>query len=669
VGFLLPVLILLPVAGAFAAAALGRKSEKGRNICGIIITAAEFFIALYMSGKNADFGYASFCGLGINLKCGGFRGVLTVLTCFIWLITTLFSAEYFKAYKNKNRYYFFMLLTLGATVGVFLSADFYSLLIFFEIMSFTSYVLVVHDETSEALYAGGTYITVAVLGGLVTLAGLFYMYHLTGTLDMRALEKIVSAAADKRPYYVAGVLILTGFAAKAGAFPLHIWLPLAHPVAPAPASAILSCVLTKTGIFGVCALSCQVFAQNRGWGLFILIIGTITMVIGAVLALFSINLKRTLACSSLSQIGFILVGIGMNGLLGHENTLAAAGTAMHIINHSVIKCMLFMCAGIIYMNTHKLDLNSIRGWGKNKPFLKAVFAVGFLGIGGIPLFGGYISKTLLHESIVEYMHILSSAGVSTVFMKTTEILFLVAGGFTLAYMLKLYMAIFMEKPDNEISGKYMNKATAFSLCICAAAVLVFGIMPAASLEIFADSAAEFMNSGSIRATVHYFAAGNLFGAVISVAIGAVCFAFSRKCLMRTDESGNKVYIDAWPKWLDIEKNIYRPLLKGMANAGAKISAVVSGLLENTVYMLLVIAVIIIRFLTDTAQYAVDIIMNIFMNKKMPQYGEKSDIGDDVYFSEYSPEFHDEEKGYRENLSGALVLFGLGMVLAMLYIIV
>ena len=123
---------------------------------------------------------------------------------------------------------------------------------------------------------------------------------------------------------------------------------------------------------------------------------------GALLAVFSVDLKRTLACSSMSQIGFILVGVGMQGLLGEENLPAVHGTLLHMVNHSLIKLVLFMAAGVVFMNVHALDLNEIRGFGRKKPLLKSVFLAGALAIGGIPLFSGYISKTLLHESILEY---------------------------------------------------------------------------------------------------------------------------------------------------------------------------------------------------------------------------------------------------------------------------
>ena len=334
-----------------------------------------------------------FCGMGLNFTLDGFRIVYCLIAAFMWLMTGLFSIEYFSHYKNKKRYHFFSVITFLATEGVFLSADFFTLFIFFEIMSLASYTWVAYDEKKASLRAAETYMAVAVIGGLVMLMGLFLMYSVTGTLNFDALEYayfdygLLSADSTALPrVWAAGICMLFGFFAKAGAFPLHIWLPKAHPVAPAPASALLSGILTKAGMFGVLILSCRIFLGNGLWGTIILVIGVITMLHGAVLALFSIDLKRTLACSSVSQIGFILVGVGTSVLLVDENALAIRGALMHMANHSLIKLCLFMAAGVVYMNVHKLDLNDIRGFGKNKPLLMYIFLMGALGIGGMPLF-------------------------------------------------------------------------------------------------------------------------------------------------------------------------------------------------------------------------------------------------------------------------------------------
>lgn len=290
--------------------------------------------------------------------------------------------EYFAHHRHVSRFYLFLLWTLGATMGVFLSADLMTTFIFFEIMSFTSYVWVAQEENEPSLRAAGTYLAVAVLGGLVMLMGIFLLYHEFGTLEIAGLAAAAGDCENKEILYAAGVCMLVGFGAKAGAFPLHIWLPKAHPVAPAPASALLSGILTKTGIYGILILSCQLFAHEDEWGMLVLVLGVVTMALGAVLAVFSLDLKRTLACSSMSQIGFILVGIGMQGLLGEENALAVHGTLLHMVNHSLIKLVLFMAAGLSILMCMKFGLECASGLWEEKAAAERNFSDGSAGHGG-----------------------------------------------------------------------------------------------------------------------------------------------------------------------------------------------------------------------------------------------------------------------------------------------
>lgn len=514
------------------------------------------------------------CGFGLHFCMDGFRLVYGCVAAFMWLMAAVFSGEYFKRHDHVNRFYLFLLWTLGATMGVFLSADLYTTFLFFELMSFTSYVWVAQEENRPSLRAAATYLAVAVTGGLVMLMGIFLLYHHLGTLVIGELHAAAAGVGNRGVLYAAGGCMLFGFGAKAGAFPLHIWLPKAHPVAPAPASALLSGILTKTGIYGILVLSCDLFLQDGTWGRLILAIGVVTMLGGALLAVFSIDLKRTLACSSMSQVGFILVGIGMQGMLGEENGLAVHGTVLHMVNHSLIKLVLFLAAGAIYINTHNLDLNRIRGFGRKKPFMKLMFLTGALAVGGIPLFGGYVSKTLLHEAIVEY-------GGGTA-MKTVEWLFLISGGITVAYMLKLYVAIFMEK--NEDAGlqeeydrrkKYMGGGSVFALGGSALLLFLWGAAPHVTMDRAAGLAEGFMNLfpdreslahgaavlGGSGHAVRYFSLGNLGGALISIAIGGAVYAlFVRKVLIRKSGEGVSEYVNLWPKWLDLEELLYRPLL-------------------------------------------------------------------------------------------------------------
>ena len=385
-GVFLGVLVFFPFLGGLLAAVAGKKHADYRDFLADIVVVFEFFTAFGLFSVQSFVGEATFaidgiCGMGLHFRADGFRLIYALVAAFMWLMTTLLSREYCRGHENTNRFYLFLLLTLGATMGVFLSADLFTTFIFFELMSFTSYVWVAQEETAPALRAGQTYLAIAVLGGMVMLMGLFLLYHMFGTLEISEL-RAHAADADARLLYTAGGCLLVGFGAKAGAFPLHIWLPKAHPVAPAPASALLSGILTKAGIYGVLILSAQLFFGDAAWGALLLGIGALTMFGGALLAVCSVDLKRTLACSSMSQIGFILIGIGMQGLLVEGRELAVHGTLLHMVNHSMIKLVLFMAAGVIFMNTHALDLNAIRGYGRNKPLLKVIFGTGALAIAG-----------------------------------------------------------------------------------------------------------------------------------------------------------------------------------------------------------------------------------------------------------------------------------------------
>ena len=504
------------------------------------------------------------CGLGLRFTADGFRSIYAVIAALMWLVTGLFSPEYFAHYRNRNRYYLFYLITLGATEAVFLSADLYTTFVFFEIMSLCSYVWVAQDEKPGSLRAGATYLAVAVIGGMVMLMGIFLLYHQAGTL---VIADLPGAAAGKA-LWPAALCMFVGFAGKAGAYPIHIWLPKAHPVAPAPASALLSGILTKTGIFGILVLSCKLMLHEEGWGAFVLVIGVITMFLGALLALFSVNFKRTLACSSVSQIGFILVGVGMLVLLGEENTLAVRGTFLHMVNHSLFKLVLFLVAAVIYQNTHKLDLNDIRGFGRKKPLLCFCYLMGALGIGGIPGWSGYISKTLLHEGIVEYIHAMEGGHLhglifSVESMEAIEWIFLLSGGLTVAYMCKLFVAVFLEKNRDQATqnrydaGKpYWKKVSGAALIAVACLIPVLGMLPGRTMDAMADLAQSFLGVHHGGHAVHYFTWVNLKGSVISIGIGALLYLTVVRGWMMKKGS----YVNRWPGWLDLEERLYRPLL-------------------------------------------------------------------------------------------------------------
>ena len=570
---LLPLMVFLPMLGAVPCYLLGRRSKRGRDAAVLLVCAAQAILcglglSRVLRGETLRFTWAGFCGLGAHFALDGFRAVYLMIAAFMWLMTQgLFAPAYFaRHYRNRNRYYFFTLLTLGATSGVFLGSDLYTCFVFFEVMSLTSYVWVAHDETAPALRAAATYLAVAIIGGMVTLMGLFLLWHDAGTLEIARLHEAASALPRGRRMLIAS-LILVGFAAKAGAFPLHIWLPKAHPVAPAPASALLSGMLTKTGLFGVLALSANWMRYDPEWGNAMLALGAVTMFAGALLALFSVDLKRTLACSSMSQVGFVLAGVGASVLLGGENGLAAHGALLHMVNHSLIKLVLFMAAGAVYMKLHKLNLNDIRGFGRKKPLLHFAFLMGALSISGVPLGSGYISKSLIHEGLLETIALVKARGGAWLPYKAVELLFLFTGGMTACYMTKLYICLFWEKNEAKTQaqfdgmGRYPLPARA-ALLVSALVLPALGLFP----QVFMTGMGRLMQgalaSSGPEHAVAYFSGENLLGAAKSLTVGAALYLLAvRPLLMKKDAAtGVRVYVNRWPGWLDLEELLYRPLL-------------------------------------------------------------------------------------------------------------
>ncbi len=585
--FLIPVVILLPMVMAVVSACVSKRNAALRDglVVGTGISTFALCVLLAFQGEG-ELIIPGICGFGLTFRADGFRAIYGCIAAFMWMMSGIFSPEYFSHHaENRGRYGLFNLLTLGATLGVFYSDDLYTTFIFFEIMSVTSFVMVAHEETPGAMKAAYTYLAVAVIGGMTTLMGLFLLHKELGTL---AFEGMAAAkAASGANLTAASWLVVVGFAAKAGLYPLHIWLPKAHPVAPAPASALLSGILTKSGVFGLIVVCSRLMAGDAAFGNLLMVFACITMFLGALLALFSVDLKRTLACSSMSQIGFITVGLATMVLLGEHGSFAAYGSVMHMANHSLIKLVLFMAAGVVYMNVHSLNLNDVRGFGRKKFVLHFCFLLGALSIACIPPIGsGYNSKSLLHEALLELIVHQQEHGHIWVPYKAAEILFLISGGLTIAYMVKLYICIFWQKhptrqAEYDASGRSMNPVSAIALIGSAIVLPFLGAMPATFLTPLGDMSATFFGQHAPEHHIDYFCAANLEGAAISITIGAAVYLLVvRPLLMKKNAEGVRDYVNLWPAKLDLEDAVYRPLIDGVLNFFGKVLGFVAAIPDS-----------------------------------------------------------------------------------------
>lgn len=638
------LLVLLPMAAGGAA----YLEKKHAWPIAAAAAGAEMALALSLLRlQGAQLSLPGVCGLGLSFSVTGLQTWLCILASFLWLISTLYARDYLSHDHNPSRFYLFLLLTEGAIVGVFLSADLFTTLVCFETMSFVSWPMVLHEENEEALSAGNSYLAYAVIGGMVSLMGLFLLWTMLGTLRYDELHAAAAAyTGDHRTLFLVGILSLVTFAAKAAMFPLYTWLPTAHPVAPAPASALLSGIITKSGIFGIFGLTAKLFFGSFLWGRMILLLGIATAVVGGFQALCNTGLKKTIAYSSMSQIGFILVGIGTMALLGEENRMAVWGSILYLTNHGLVKSILMLLAGVVVHHVGVQDYDTIQGFGRGKPALAFSFAFSALGLMGFPGWNGYISKTLIHEALVEYMEELELLNQPVLLYKVCEWLFLIAGGMTAAYMVKLFVMLFIESNQNReiqlrydsLNGRYASPLWVAVLDGSAILAFVLGALPHFTQDRIALLAQDyFCEPGQL--SVHYFSLGNLKGALISLSIGALLYVFFVRGVVLT----NKGYRNPWPAAWDLEKAVYVPVLtKLLPFLGALCARLAASVFEWCVAL---------------------------CNKLLFfRYDRLVHPEEDNYFARYKSD-DPGVRGFRSQIAYALALFSGGFVCVMVYLLV
>jgi formate hydrogenlyase subunit 3/multisubunit Na+/H+ antiporter MnhD subunit len=568
----------LPIFISFLLYFAGRKKEYVRDVLGVGISGLTFtlIIALYPFALRGgmSFRLTGFVGSGITFRVDMVSFILSLVTAFVWLLISLYSVEYISHSHEKNRYWMFLIMTLGATLGVFLSGDLLSLFIFFEMMTFTSYVLVIHDETPDVLKAGNYYLYMAVGGGLVLLMGVFILFYELGSLDFPTLAGGINSLGSMK--YVVAALLIAGFGVKAGMVPLHIWLPRAHPVAPSPASALLSGILIKAGAFGILKVTNQIFGWDVYLGSAIIFTGFLTMFSGAFMALFQDNTKRILAYSSMSQMGYILVGIGAAAYLGGHGGLAFIGTIYHILNHAVFKVTLFLAIGTIYYRTHELSLKRLGGFGKFMPLTTFAFVVALLGITGVPGFNGFASKTLLHESIQEVYHLSGNK-----LFLLGEKIFTITGSLTLSYMVKLFAGVFLGKPASGLELRASGSRYSLILgvlFILSGVVVLIGLMPnlvVDNMMIYALLESSFYGREEIvehAAGFAFFDSGNILSSLLVLAIGALIYIAFKKFGLFDKKP---------PGWLSVEYLVYIPVGRMMFHAVSSGFAFIDSFVDST----------------------------------------------------------------------------------------
>ena len=338
-------------------------------------------------------------GVPFVLRADALGMLFAVLASGLWIITSLYSIGYMRGNDetNQTRYFAAFAVSLSATMGIAFAGNLVTIFVFYELLSIATYPLVAHDETDEARSAGRKYLAYTLFGGgVLVLAGTVLVYWLTGTVSFTAGGIDELAAADPGLAMLAFFLLAIGFGVKAGIMPLHQWLPEAM-VAPTPVSGLLHAVaVVKSGAFGVSRVVLDVFGPELVFdlslpfgfsaGLVLSTIGAITLTAASFIALRKDHLKQRLAYSTVSQLSYIILGLGLFGWYG------LVGALLHIPAHAFMKLTLFFCAGNLHVSTHTDYISEMAGIGKRMPLTMGAFTVASLGMAGIPLVAGFVSK-------------------------------------------------------------------------------------------------------------------------------------------------------------------------------------------------------------------------------------------------------------------------------------
>ncbi|TMP34266.1 complex I subunit 5 family protein [Pseudoalteromonas rubra] len=326
--------------------------------------------------------------------------LFVALSGFLWLLTTIYAIGYLEQSPNRSRFFGFFSLCVFATIGVALAGNLITFLIFYELLTLTTYPLVVHKGNKASLAAGRKYLIYTMLGGASLLAGVVWLKALAGSLDFTATGILASMPhLDPLHLKVIFALIIIGLGVKAALFPLHGWLPSAM-AAPAPVSALLHAVaVVKAGAFGIVRVVYDVygveFAQELGLTIILAVLASVTIVYGSTRAVFQDDLKRRLAYSTVSQVSYIALGTAIAG------PIATIGGIAHLVHQGLMKITMFFCAGSIAETLGVTKVSQINGAGKRMPLTMLAFSLAVLGMIGIPPAAGFISKWYLGTGALE----------------------------------------------------------------------------------------------------------------------------------------------------------------------------------------------------------------------------------------------------------------------------
>jgi len=567
---LLKSILIVSFGGAFLTYITGKTSKILRDIFAVLTSIFIIVAAILLYGKSGDFIYArNFLGFSLILHINNLSWIFLITLSTISSLSVIFSLSYIKGHERTDFYYLMLLLVNAGMAGVVLSADMISFYVFWEIMSWATFLLISYNK-GAAVQAGLKYIIMSMVGSIAMLVAILLIYT---HFDSLLMSRFSSSLKDAPHALVLLILILFSitFGIKNAIMPLHAWLPDAHSEAPSPFSAVLSGVLIKMGTYGFVLIMYSIvglkllLSIGSGIGSYhsiLAILGAITIIFPSFIAFLQDDAKRLLAWSSIAQVGYIIIGIAFG------TNMAFIGGLFHFFNHAIFKALLFLGVGAVEYRVKTRNLNELGGLIKKMPLTFTVILIGASALIGLPLTNGFVSKWIIYKALI---------GGNAPFMAFAALL---GTWGTILYSYKLIHNIFLgqlSKRHETIKEAPFNMH--FSMILLAIGIVIFGIFPGIPLKLI-NNIAIGIGYKSIDVTLWGISSEtgvlniiNILAAVIvsGLVVWAI-FSFGKKAVsVRQDDNyaaGSYIPKEKYNYTVDFYKPLARiiePVLKDIAN--------------------------------------------------------------------------------------------------------
>jgi len=491
--------VLLSTVGALVALLTGR-SESTAKILGCSIGAFASLLAL-MSGLQALFGPVATFSSGtlffdFSLRLDPLAGVLVSVISTLAFVAWVYGFSYFDDYKGKGigAMCFFMNLFIASMDLVITSDNAFWFLVFFEMMSLTSYFLVVTDQDKASILGGFMYLVMAHIGFFMIMISFFIMAGITGSFDFSVFR---AAKFDPGIASLIFMLAFLGFGFKAGMIPFHSWLPQAHPAAPSNVSALMSGGMIKIGIFGIIKVGFDLLGASGcqlWWGIVVMLFGAVSSVLGVMYALGEHDIKRLLAYHSVENIGIILMGVGV-ALIGWAiaqpvlTVIGLMAALYHLINHAMFKGLLFLGAGSVLYSTHTRNMELMGGLSKAMPTTAICFLIGSLAISAIPPLNGFVSEWFTYQGLITVA--MTGDGIVKTVCAITAVALAITGALAVTCFVKAYGVTFLGAPrsDEARAAKEVPGPMKFAMVFLAVICIALGVCAPRIVPVLTSAAA------------------------------------------------------------------------------------------------------------------------------------------------------------------------------------